>query len=49
MTECDTCQTWYHRKCENIPRDVFNKFEVSVKWHCSLTDDYDFKIILAEL
>ena len=35
MAECDTCHTWYHRKCENIPRDVFNKFKGSVEWHCS--------------
>ena len=31
MAECDTCHTWYHRKCENIPRDVFNKFNGSVE------------------
>ena len=34
MPECDTCHIWYHRKCENIPRNVFNKFIGLVKWHC---------------
>ena len=31
MAEYDTCYTWYHRKCENIPRDVFDKFKGSVE------------------
>ena len=35
MAECDTCHIWYHRKCENIPCDVFNKFKGSVEWHYS--------------
>ena len=35
MAECDTCHNWYHRNCENIPPDVFDKFKGSVEWHCS--------------
>ena len=35
IAECDTCHIWYHKKCENTPRDVFNKFKGSVEWHCS--------------
>ena len=55
MAECDTCHTWYHRKCENIPHDVFNKFRdrwngiVQIVKKYTVTDDYDFRIILAEL
>ena len=35
MAECDTCHTSYHKKCENIPHNMFNKFKGSVEWHCS--------------
>ena len=34
MADCDICHQWYHRKCENIPSEVFNENK-SVEWHSS--------------
>ena len=31
MAECDSCRTWYHKKCENIPIDVF---QTQSEWCC---------------
>ena len=45
MAECDTCHNWYHRNCENIPPDVFDKFKdrwngtVQIVKKYALTDD----------
>ena len=33
MRQCDLCQKWYHRKCENIPDNVFD-VKSSTLWHC---------------
>ena len=27
VADCDACYNWYHKKCEDIPRNVFNKFK----------------------
>ena len=35
MVQCGTFHTWYHRKCQNILREVFTKFKGSGQWHCS--------------
>ena len=34
MAECDLCETWYHRHCQDIPVDVFSG--VDVPWVCRL-------------
>lgn len=31
MADYDACHNCYHKKCENIPRDVLNKVKGSVK------------------
>ena len=32
---CDTCEQWFHRKCMNMPIDVFSALgNTSISWHC---------------
>jgi len=33
MAECEICAKWFHKKCENIPSDVF--IHKSLYWYCS--------------
>ena len=55
MADYDACHNCYHKKCENIPRDVLNKVKGSVNRTVhivkkyKLADYYGFRIILAEL
>ena len=33
MVQCDSCQNWYHQKCENMPDNVLNA-KSSALLHC---------------
>ena len=33
MIACDNCEIWYHRKCDNVPEELFDK--KNPKWSCS--------------
>ncbi|XP_065682897.1 uncharacterized protein LOC136071707 isoform X1 [Hydra vulgaris] len=34
MVQCDMCSEWYHKKCENISDEIFNKINAEKSWIC---------------
>ncbi|XP_047145632.2 uncharacterized protein LOC124818650 [Hydra vulgaris] len=34
MAQCNHCQQWFHRMCENIPDFVFSKKNCRLPWYC---------------
>ena len=38
MAECESCEEWFHQKCQDIPDDVFDK-DICASWKCHKCKD----------
>jgi hypothetical protein len=39
MIQCDRCSHWFHRKCQDVPEQMFTSCKRKLSWNCSLCAD----------